>query len=177
MADLSWYVTHQSFPNVTLMDGPQTGGQDDLVTIFSPWEQRVIARCQGHSSFVSALAFDDLRCDGRTYRFGSVGEDNKLILVRRDVTHISGVDWSCLYLSCTVGFLKWRLASTKSVTTIVCCCCINSHTCNSDYSPTKVVNDLISVAGTTPARRIYLITIRPGRRLAYASLPSSPFPQ
>lgn len=57
-----------------------TGGQDDLITIFSPWEQRVIARCQGHSSFVSAVAFDDLRCDGRTYRFGSVGEDNKLIL-------------------------------------------------------------------------------------------------
>ncbi|KAI5834892.1 WD40 repeat-like protein [Schizophyllum commune Tattone D] len=57
-----------------------TGGQDDLLTIFSPWEQRVIARCQGHSSFVSAVAFDELRCDGRTYRFGSVGEDNKLIL-------------------------------------------------------------------------------------------------
>ncbi|VDC06671.1 unnamed protein product [Peniophora sp. CBMAI 1063] len=57
-----------------------TGGQDDLVHIFSPWEGRVIARCQGHSSFVSALAFDDSRCDGRTYRFGSVGEDNKLIL-------------------------------------------------------------------------------------------------
>ncbi|KAG5638975.1 hypothetical protein H0H81_008195 [Sphagnurus paluster] len=59
-----------------------TGGQDDLLTIFSPWEQRVVARCQGHSSFVSALAFDDLRCDGRTYRFGSVGEDNKLILIK-----------------------------------------------------------------------------------------------
>ncbi|KAF5357826.1 hypothetical protein D9756_001386 [Leucocoprinus leucothites] len=57
-----------------------TGGQDDLITIFSPWEQRVVARCQGHSSFVSGVAFDDLRCDGRTYRFGSVGEDNKLIL-------------------------------------------------------------------------------------------------
>lgn len=41
----------------------------------------MIARCQGHSSFVSAVAFDELRCDGRTYRFGSVGEDNKLILV------------------------------------------------------------------------------------------------
>jgi len=52
------------------------------VNILSPWEQRVIARCQGHSSFLSALAFDDLRCDGRTYRFGSVGEDNKLILVK-----------------------------------------------------------------------------------------------
>lgn len=59
----------------------QTGGQDDLLTIFSPWEQRVVARCQGHSSFVSSVAFDDLRSDGRTYRFGSVGEDNKLILV------------------------------------------------------------------------------------------------
>ncbi|KAH7923482.1 WD40 repeat-like protein [Leucogyrophana mollusca] len=57
-----------------------TGGQDDLLTIFSPWEQRVVARCQGHSSFVSAVAFDDARCDGRTYRFSSVGEDNKLIL-------------------------------------------------------------------------------------------------
>lgn len=57
-----------------------TGGQDDLLTIFSPWEQRVVARCQGHSSFVSAVAFDELRCDGRNYRFGSVGEDNKLIL-------------------------------------------------------------------------------------------------
>ncbi|KAF8913527.1 WD40-repeat-containing domain protein [Mucidula mucida] len=57
-----------------------TGGQDDLLTIFSPWEQRVVARCQGHSSFVTSVAFDDLRCDGRTYRFGSVGEDNKLIL-------------------------------------------------------------------------------------------------
>ncbi|KAL9715338.1 hypothetical protein Ac2012v2_002001 [Leucoagaricus gongylophorus] len=56
------------------------GGQDDLITIFSPWEKRVVARCQGHSSFVSAVAFDDQRCDGRTYRFGSVGEDNKLIL-------------------------------------------------------------------------------------------------
>lgn len=57
-----------------------TGGQDDLLTIFSPWEQRVVARCQGHSSFVSAVAFDESRCDGRNYRFGSVGEDNKLIL-------------------------------------------------------------------------------------------------
>ncbi|KAH8116994.1 WD40 repeat-like protein [Phellopilus nigrolimitatus] len=57
-----------------------TGGQDDLVTIFSMTEGRVIARCQGHSSFVSAVSFDPVRTDKRTYRFGSVGEDNKLIL-------------------------------------------------------------------------------------------------
>lgn len=43
----------------------------------------MVARCQGHSSFVSAVAFDELLCDGHTYRFGSVGEDNKLILVSR----------------------------------------------------------------------------------------------
>ena len=66
-----------------------TGGQDDLITIFSPWEQRVVARCQGHSSFVSAVAFDDVRCDGRTYRFGSIGEDNKLILVSTTLNQIT----------------------------------------------------------------------------------------
>ncbi|KAL5532770.1 hypothetical protein ACEPAF_4544 [Sanghuangporus sanghuang] len=57
-----------------------TGGQDDLVTIFSMTDGRVIARCQGHSSFISAVAFDSIRTDKRSYRFGSVGEDNKLIL-------------------------------------------------------------------------------------------------
>ncbi|KAI9446155.1 WD40 repeat-like protein [Lactarius indigo] len=70
-----------------------TGGQDDLVNIFSPWEQRVIARCQGHSSFLSALAFDDLRCDGRTYRFGSVGEDNKLIPHQFSSADLSATQW------------------------------------------------------------------------------------
>lgn len=78
------------------------GGQDDLITIFSPWEQRVVARCQGHSSFVSAVAFDDLRCDGRTYRFGSVGEDNKLILVSPYHFH------SCSRISAA---LQWDFSS------------------------------------------------------------------
>lgn len=57
-----------------------TGGQDDLVTVVSPWDQRIVARCQGHSSFISAVKFDTHRCDGRTYRFGSVAEDSKFIL-------------------------------------------------------------------------------------------------
>jgi hypothetical protein len=30
----------------------QTGGQDDLVTIWSFKENRIIARCQGHRSWV-----------------------------------------------------------------------------------------------------------------------------
>ncbi|KAG2227191.1 hypothetical protein INT45_008435 [Circinella minor] len=57
-----------------------TGGEDDLVTIWAFREQRIIARCQGHSSYVTGVAFDSWRCDERVYRFASVGEDAKLIL-------------------------------------------------------------------------------------------------
>ncbi|KAL2001913.1 hypothetical protein VTN02DRAFT_1008 [Thermoascus thermophilus] len=57
-----------------------TGGQDDLVTIWSLAERKIIARCQGHNSWVSAVAFDPWRCDERTYRFGSVGDDCRLLL-------------------------------------------------------------------------------------------------
>jgi WD40 repeat protein len=58
------------------------GGQDDLITLFSPREARVVARCQGHSAFVTSIAFDPARGEGRGYRFASVGEDGKLVLVR-----------------------------------------------------------------------------------------------
>lgn len=39
-----------------------------------------MARCEGHSSFLTGLAFDAWRCDSRTQRFASVSEDCKLIL-------------------------------------------------------------------------------------------------
>lgn len=57
-----------------------TGGQDDLVSIWSLAERRIVARCSGHHSWVTAVAFDPWRCDGRNYRFGSVGEDRRLLL-------------------------------------------------------------------------------------------------
>lgn len=59
-----------------------TGGEDDLVTVWAPREGRIVARCQGHTSFVTALAWDPWRwsSDDRTYRFASVGEDCKMIL-------------------------------------------------------------------------------------------------
>ena len=57
-----------------------TGGQDDLVSIWSLTERRLVARCPGHHSWVTAVAFDPWRCDGRNYRFGSVGEDRRLLL-------------------------------------------------------------------------------------------------
>lgn len=57
-----------------------TGGQDDLVSIWSLNERQIVARCQGHHSWITAVAFDPWRCDERNYRFGSVGEDCKLLL-------------------------------------------------------------------------------------------------
>ncbi|KAL8834601.1 MAG: hypothetical protein Q9170_003677 [Blastenia crenularia] len=57
-----------------------TGGQDDLVSIWSLTERRLVARCPGHHSWVSCVAFDPWRCDDRNYRFGSVGEDRRLLL-------------------------------------------------------------------------------------------------
>ena len=57
-----------------------TGGQDDLISIWSVTESAIVARCQGHQSWVSAVAFDPWRCDDRNYRFGSVGEDCRLCL-------------------------------------------------------------------------------------------------
>ena len=57
-----------------------TGGKDDLITIFSATERRIIARCEGHQSWVTAIEFDPWHCDDRTYRFGSVGEDCRLLL-------------------------------------------------------------------------------------------------
>ena len=41
---------------------------------------KIVARCQGHQSYVTGVAFDPWRCDERNYRFGSVGEDAKLLL-------------------------------------------------------------------------------------------------
>lgn len=57
-----------------------TGGQDDLVSIWSLGERRIVARCPGHHSWVTSVAFDPWRCDDRNYRFGSVGEDRRLLL-------------------------------------------------------------------------------------------------
>lgn len=57
-----------------------TGGQDDLVSIWSVADATIVARCQGHQSWVTAVCFDPWRCDEKNYRFGSVGEDCRLLL-------------------------------------------------------------------------------------------------
>ncbi|KAJ1340142.1 hypothetical protein BSLG_005229 [Batrachochytrium salamandrivorans] len=55
------------------------GGQDDLVSVWA-FQGRIVARCQGHTSWVSSVAFDPYRCTDRSYRFGSVGDDTRLCL-------------------------------------------------------------------------------------------------
>ena len=57
-----------------------TGGQDDLISIWHVPEATLIARCQGHHSWVTSVAFDPWRCDDKNYRFGSVGADRRLCL-------------------------------------------------------------------------------------------------
>lgn len=57
-----------------------TGGQDDLISIWHVPDSVLIARCQGHRSWVTSVAFDPWRCDDKNYRFGSVGEDRRLCL-------------------------------------------------------------------------------------------------
>ncbi|KAK4134918.1 hypothetical protein BT67DRAFT_449222 [Trichocladium antarcticum] len=79
-----------------------TGGQDDLLSVWCPSEEAeasasasapasasasapapaLVARGQGggHRSWVTSVAFDPWRCDERSYRFGSVGEDCRVCL-------------------------------------------------------------------------------------------------
>lgn len=69
------------------------GGEDDLITVWSFAERRVVARGQGHRSWVSVVAFDpyaaapgDAEGDGEgreaahSYRLGSVSQDTQLCL-------------------------------------------------------------------------------------------------
>ncbi|XP_020381694.2 WD repeat-containing protein 20-like isoform X1 [Rhincodon typus] len=55
-----------------------TGGEDDLVTVWSFWDCRVIARGHGHKSWVSVVAFDPYTSsvdDGEQPEFSGSDED------------------------------------------------------------------------------------------------------
>lgn len=59
----------------------KTGGQDDLVSLWSVRDRQILARCQGHQSWVSGVAFDPyVSSSWRNIRFSSVGEDGRLLL-------------------------------------------------------------------------------------------------
>eukprot|EP00898_Chlorokybus_atmophyticus_P003173 jgi/Chlat1/3857/Chrsp26S04156 len=66
-----------------------TGGEDDLVSVWSLQDRAVVAWAEGHNSWVSAVAFDPWWTapspaagadPPETYRFGSVGQDTQLLL-------------------------------------------------------------------------------------------------
>eukprot|EP00002_Diphylleia_rotans_P031943 TRINITY_DN6665_c0_g1_i4.p1 TRINITY_DN6665_c0_g1~~TRINITY_DN6665_c0_g1_i4.p1 ORF type:complete len:589 (-),score=117.60 TRINITY_DN6665_c0_g1_i4:227-1993(-) len=57
-----------------------TGGEDDLVSVFSFHDRALVARGEGHRSYVSKVAFDEFHCKDHSYRIGSVGQDGYLLL-------------------------------------------------------------------------------------------------
>ncbi|CAG9762164.1 unnamed protein product [Ceutorhynchus assimilis] len=56
------------------------GGEDDLVTVYSNELKRVIARAQGHRSWVAAVMFDWFLEGESCYRIGAVGHDTQICL-------------------------------------------------------------------------------------------------
>lgn len=79
-------VFHSYFAGLTCVtwspDGKfiAIGGKDDLVSIYSFPLRKLVARCQGHKSWVTDVIFDAWRCDDDNYRIASVGLDRKLLL-------------------------------------------------------------------------------------------------
>ncbi|KAJ8510158.1 hypothetical protein OPV22_000592 [Ensete ventricosum] len=65
-----------------------TGGEDDLVQVWSMEDKKIVAWGEGHNSWVSGVAFDSYwstpNSEGTeenvVYRFGSVGQDAQLLL-------------------------------------------------------------------------------------------------
>eukprot|EP00172_Hildenbrandia_rubra_P000394 Plantae.Rhodophyta-Hildenbrandia_rubra.ctg1188.p1 GENE.Plantae.Rhodophyta-Hildenbrandia_rubra.ctg1188~~Plantae.Rhodophyta-Hildenbrandia_rubra.ctg1188.p1 ORF type:complete len:746 (-),score=95.69 Plantae.Rhodophyta-Hildenbrandia_rubra.ctg1188:5002-7239(-) len=78
-----------------------TGGEDDLVSIWDPVNHDILARCAGHTSWVSNVSWDlpSQRKERGRYRIGSAGQDAKLILW----------DFSLPYLRHRPGFRGPRL--------------------------------------------------------------------
>lgn len=66
-----------------------TGGQDDLVSLYrvdsAAGPAQLLARLQGHHSYVSHVAFDTYISDPRSIRLGSVGQDGCLLLWDVDI--------------------------------------------------------------------------------------------
>lgn len=73
-----------------------TGGEDDLVQVWSMEDRKVVAWGEGHNSWVSGVAFDshwspptsDGTAETVMYRFGSVGQDTQLLLWDLEVDEI-----------------------------------------------------------------------------------------
>ncbi|KAL6979315.1 hypothetical protein U1Q18_020979 [Sarracenia purpurea var. burkii] len=65
-----------------------TGGEDDLVQVWSMEDRKVVAWGEGHNSWVSGVGFDSYWSpptsedtgENAMYRFGSVGQDTQLLL-------------------------------------------------------------------------------------------------
>jgi catabolite repression protein CreC len=104
-----------------------------MVSIFSVPERRLVGRGQGHHSWVTGLAFDPIISTDRAYRFGSVGDDGKLLLWELS----SGT----LVMPKQVGNAKPSHDRTGSVT--------------SSTNPAASMTSLVRTAGTIQGVTVY----------------------
>jgi len=89
-----------------------SGGQDDLISIWA-FRGRIIARCQGHTSWVTSIAFDPYMCSDRKYRFARVGDDGKICFWDFSVQGLHrpkslSVSFFFLVFGCVNGFFKFE---------------------------------------------------------------------
>ncbi len=141
-----------------------TGGQDDLLSIWCPGEAHrqggaLVARCQGHHSWVTSVAFDPWRCDERNYRFGSVGEDRRICLWDFSV--------GMLNRPRAVGsFLLLLLDVVLFCLGVVDCCFLRSMLTNGDVGYHRHLSDSAAPARPAPTSLLCSALRRPASRRA-----------
>jgi len=57
-----------------------TGGEDDLISVWSFHEKKLVVRGRAHQSWVSRVVFDPWNCSEDSYTFASAGQDARLII-------------------------------------------------------------------------------------------------
>ncbi|GMT10947.1 hypothetical protein PFISCL1PPCAC_2244 [Pristionchus fissidentatus] len=94
-----------------------TGGEDDLLTVYSFSERRVVCRGLGHKSWISQVSFDPHACvleEGTASGIGAVSEEEGAIRTRRCGTTLSSASTSMSRLSSTSGVATLALAGTST---------------------------------------------------------------
>jgi WD40 repeat protein len=87
-----------------------TGGEDDLVQVWSMDDRKIVAWGEGHNSWVSGVSFDsywsppnsDGTGENTVYRFGSVGQVSQIYIAGDIVCSLCFYDMSLMFNSCSI---------------------------------------------------------------------------
>jgi len=61
-----------------------TGGEDDVVVVWSLVDKCAVARCLGHNSWISSVQFDPLFCSSASTREGGVASNYRFLSIAQD---------------------------------------------------------------------------------------------